>query len=255
MAQAPPLTRPTSRAMRQLRRAGSNARLSHESLRRSSGTIAVVTSNPDTLPTPADLSGPCPRCGRISNFNHEAVGFLRADAGGPLESVAVLRCMGCKDGTAIVHTRDGTGLHWYPAPGAGQLDPAVPPAIASCYDEGMRCLGIAANRAAAVMFRSVLTLFIKDKGTEMAKAERHLKTALKNMKEDGGLHASLWDWADHLNQLGNEGAHPEDYDDVTDAEAQGLADFVRHLLRHEYEMPAQLAAARARSAASGATST
>jgi hypothetical protein len=42
------------------------------------------------------------------------------------------------------------------------------------------------------------------------------------------------------NQLGNEGAHPEDYDDVTEAEATGLGKFVRHLIRYEYEMPAQL---------------
>jgi hypothetical protein len=40
--------------------------------------------------------------------------------------------------------------------------------------------------------------------------------------------------------LGNEGAHPEDYDDVTAEEAEGLGKFVRHLIRHEYEMPAQL---------------
>jgi hypothetical protein len=66
------------------------------------------------------------------------------------------------------------------------------------------------------------------------------------MKDDGTLHGSLWDWADHLNQLGNEGAHPEDYDDVTAEQAQELADFVRHLIRHEYEMPAQLERARAR---------
>ena len=102
---------------------------------------------------------------------------------------------------------------------------------------------------------AVLTLFIKDKGSERAKAERHLRIALKIMNKDGSLHASLSDWADHLNQLGNAGAHSEDYRNVTDAEAQGLADFARHLLRQEYEMPAQLAAARARSAASGATST
>jgi hypothetical protein len=88
-----------------------------------------------------------------------------------------------------------------------------------------------------------------------AKAERHLRTAFKIMNKDGSLHAFLLDWADHLNQLGNAGAHSEDYRNVTDAEAQGLADFARHLLRQEYEMPAQLAAARARSAASGATST
>ena len=93
---------------------------------------------------------------------------------------------------------------------------------------------------AAVMFRSALSLFIKDKGGEKAKKERHLKNALKHMKEDGDLHKSLWNWADHLNQLGNEGAHPEDYDDVTADEATGLSKFVRNLIHLEYEMPARL---------------
>lgn len=46
------------------------------------------------------------------------------------------------------------------------------------------------------------------------------------MREDGSLHPSLWDWADHLDQLGNEGAHPEDYDEVTSEEATALATFV-----------------------------
>jgi hypothetical protein len=99
------------------------------------------------------------------------------------------------------------------------------------------------------MFRSALALFVKDKGGDKASAERHLKTALKHMKEDGSLHFSLWDWADHLNQLGNEGAHPEDYDDVTHAEAAELGNFVRHLLQHEYEMPARLQRSRAASEA------
>ena len=94
------------------------------------------------------------------------------------------------------------------------------------------------------MFRSSLSLFVRDKGNAEAKAERHLKAALKHMKDDNSLHASLWDWADHLNQLGNEGAHPEDYDDVTAEEAATLGEFVRHLIRHEYEMPAQLLRAR-----------
>ena len=206
-----------------------------------------MTANPDTLPTPADATGPCPRCGRISNFHTDNQGSLRVDGDGALESVAILRCMGCNEGTAVVFDRSGNGMHWYPTPGAAQLDPAVNQAVASCYDEGMRCLSINANRAAAVMFRSALTLFVKDKGSPLAKAERHLKPALQHMKDDGALHASLWDWADHLHQLGNEGAHPEDYDDITVNEASALANFVRHLIHHEYEMPAQLAAARAQS--------
>lgn len=129
---------------------------------------------------------------------------------------------------------------WWPVPGSGTLDTQVNEGVASTFDEGMKCLSMGAYRAAAVMFRSALHLFVKDKGSAKAQGERHLKTALKHMKNEGDLHGSLWSWAEHLNQLGNEGAHPEDYDDITQSEAEGLSKFVRHLIRHEYEMPAQL---------------
>jgi hypothetical protein len=158
--------------------------------------------------------------------------------------VATLRCSGCQRAIVVVTDEFARGIHWYPAPGAGTLDPQVPTGVASAYDEGMRCLGINANRAAAVMFRSALSLFVKDKGNEKARAERHLKSALKHMKADNSLHPSLVEWAEHLNQLGNEGAHPEDYDEVTGAEAAELSKFVRHLIELEYEMPARLRRAR-----------
>jgi hypothetical protein len=144
----------------------------------------------------------------------------------------------------VITDQVGNGIHWYPAPGMGILDKQVNKGVAPAYDEGMRCLSIGANRAAAVMLRSALSLFVKAKGNEKAKGKRHLNNALKHIKADGSLHSSLADWADHLNQLGNEGAHPEDYDDVTAKEAAELGDFVRHLIRHEYEMPAQLLRSR-----------
>jgi hypothetical protein len=165
------------------------------------------------------------------------LGFLQ-------ERADVLTCNGCQESTVVVTERIGgqeLGLmHVYPPPGAGTLDKLVSDEVASTYDEGMRCLSIGANRAAAVLFRAALHLFIKDRGNEKAKAERFLKPALKHMKESGDLHKSLWDWADHLNQIGNEGAHPEDYDEVTAQEATGLGKFVRQLIHLEYEMPAQL---------------
>lgn len=205
----------------------------------------MTDENPDTLPTPRDTTGPCPWCGRTSNFEHKPHGPLagRARAGFgwlPTHSLSTLVCSGCKKGTLVVTDQMGKGIHWYPAPGMGILDKQVDSGVASAYDEGMRCLSIGANRAASVMFRSALHLFVKDKGNAKAHAERFLKPALKHMKESGDLHKSLWEWADHLNQLGNEGAHPEDYDEVTAAEAEALGGFVRHLIRHEYEMPAQL---------------
>lgn len=202
--------------------------------------------NPDALPTRRDPVGPCPWCGRTANFDVEggrqALTWKNIPSQGNVPDIeaALLRCQGCNRATLCVEDGHGSGIHWYPAPGAGLLDRAVDQSVASAYDEGMRCLGIGANRAAAVMFRSALSLFIKDKGGEEAKKERHLKNALKHMKEDGDLHKSLWNWADHLNQLGNEGAHPEDYDDVTADEATGLSKFVRNLIHLEYEMPARL---------------
>lgn len=157
-----------------------------------------------------------------------------------LEAVSVLQCSGCGRGLAVVTDHKGSGIFWYPTPGAGDMDPAVCKEVASCYDEGVRCLSIGAARAAAVMFRSALSLIVKDRGGPRAKSERHLKTALGRMKEDGTLHPKLWEWADHLNQLGNEGAHPEDHDPVTVEEAKGLAMFLRRWIELEYEWPARL---------------
>lgn len=201
--------------------------------------------NPDTLPTPDDLTGPCPWCGRLSNFaNHQGMWILNHNFDGDDYEASALTCMGCRRSVVVVMNEDNEGVMWWPSPGAAGIDDAVDARVASSFVEGMRCLGIQANRAAAVMFRSALSLYVKDKGSEAARGERHLKTALKHMKNDRDLHPSLWDWADHLNQLGNEGAHPEDYDDVTAEEATALGSFVRQLIRIEYEMPAELIRAR-----------
>lgn len=205
----------------------------------------------NSLPTPQDNAGCRPRCGVYAHFDIAASTPLAYGSAGsisqnvPTENATVMRCQACHEAVVVVVNNFGQGMHWYPAPGAGPFDHEVNQGVASCYDEGMRCLSIGANRAAAVMFRSALSLFVRDKGGDNAIKERHLKSALKAMREDGSLHPSLWDWADHLNQIGNEGAHPEDYDDVTKGEANALATFVAQLIRLEYEMPAQLTRARA----------
>ena len=138
-------------------------------------------TNPDTLPTPGDPTGPCPWCGRISNFDVDQRGVLSwrttpGSRGFADRQLATLTCHGCKKGTAVV-TGNSTadGLTWYPVPGMGILDNQVSRGVASAYDEGVRCMSVGANRAAAVMFRSSLSLFVKDKGNTKARAERHLK--------------------------------------------------------------------------------
>jgi len=66
--------------------------------------------NPDTLPTRQDLSGKCPRCGRVSNFrmvNHEPLGVRGAPHGTPPQvlatsQVTVIECMGCNGKSVVI---------------------------------------------------------------------------------------------------------------------------------------------------------
>lgn len=205
----------------------------------------------DTLPTPGDPTGPCPRCGRTSNFRNAGQLSLRQVL--PLEMVTSLICAGCEAGTVVVETletletpetADWRPLHWWPTPGAGQLDPAVPAAVASTYDEGMRCLAVAALRGAVVMFRGTLDEIASDKGAS-AQAKSSLHDRLATMATAGTLPPSLVEWAKEIRVLGNVGAHPSSLGTVTAEEATGLGQLVRQMIAVLYETPARIERLRA----------
>lgn len=95
----------------------------------------AVTHNPESLPERSDPSGPCPRCGFIAAFDHPGNAFTPLNFDGS-ERVIVLKCMGCRDSVAVVERRlqspNGQvagyeGIHWWPLPGLGDLDPDIPP--------------------------------------------------------------------------------------------------------------------------------
>jgi hypothetical protein len=135
-------------------------------------------SNPDTLPDSSDMAGPCPRCGRISSFSLSGTTVTKTGTIGTLlntvvERAAVLSCMGCGQGTTVVEiTSDGSkfhGIHWWPPPGAMNLDASVPDDLRTAYDEGMRCLAVQCPHAAVVMFRRLLEGIVADLGSEAAR--------------------------------------------------------------------------------------
>ena len=95
------------------------------------GTNAMTTPerNPDALPDSSDPSGPCPWCGRVSNFTVSSNNSLNPMPGhsSPMQRVSTLACQGCGKGIAVVedlyigetrHARPGTGqmtyrgFHW-----------------------------------------------------------------------------------------------------------------------------------------------
>jgi hypothetical protein len=209
-----------------------------------------MTSNPESLPEAADPGGPCPRCGRIAAFTHlgGASTHLKPDGS---ERVITLVCQGCRDSIVVVERRVQSqsngqvvayeGVHWWPLPGLGDLDPDIPPQVGSVYSEGMRALSVKAPRASVVMFRGMLAQVVVDKGSAAAQAKHSLYDKLEQMSQDGSLHPSLVEWAREIRLIGNAAAHPDALDPVSDEEAADLARLCRQLLNVMYEVPARIA--------------
>lgn len=211
-----------------------------------------MASNPESLPDSADRGGPCPRCGRLTAFQHLGSSpTLKPDGS---ERVITLQCMGCQDSIVVVErmvpqpngqTAVYEGIHWWPLPGSGDLDPDIPPQVGSAYSEGMRALSVKAARAAVVMFRGMLGQVVVDKGSVAAQAKHTLYEKLEQMSQDGSLHPSLVEWAREIRLIGNAGAHPDALDPVSDEEAADLARLCRQLLNVIYEVPARITRNRA----------
>ena len=211
-----------------------------------------MAKNPDSRADSSDLSGLCPRCGRVAAFSRVAGTPLKPDGS---EQVSILQCMGCSDSIVVVeqkvdeqdqyHAFFYKRIHWWPTPGWSDLDSDIPTNVATAYSEGMRALSVNAARAAAVMFRGMLAQVVADKGSAAARAKHTLYDKLDQMSRDGSLHPSLVEWAREIRLIGNAAAHPDALDPVSDDEAADLSRLCRELLNVIYQVPARLARSRA----------
>lgn len=236
---------------------------------------ALPLSDPETQPDSCDPSGPCPRCGRISNF--QVLGNLPVSFEGgsvilhqdgrqeprTLDRVSVLICAGCGQGTVVVEeqwvgehpSRVGMleggpvtfrGVHWWPPPGAVDLGDEIPEDLRRAFADGMKCLSVRCAPAAAAMFRRTLETIVQDRGSDRAKAalEKNLARALNAMVQDGDLHPHLAEWSREVRLAGNAGAHFDLLGPVEITEAEELAKMTRELFNYLYEMPARIRRSR-----------
>lgn len=227
----------------------------------------------DALPDSTEPNGPCPRCGRLSNFGSIGTIPVTYDArqryiqvgGGRterehVERLCVLQCHGCGQNVVVIEeqyvggvaARKGgnsgavvwRGIYWWPTPGMRPSEPDVPAPIADAVAEGTRCLAVRAPRAAVVMFRGVLGYIVTDRGSTTAQAKPNLAGQLKQMAADGDLDRTLAEWANHVRLIGNAGAHPNELDSVSIEEAEDLSRLMTALLEYLYVMPARIQRAR-----------
>lgn len=214
------------------------------------------------LPDSYRPAGICPRCGKQSSF--EVVGSLPVTFGdscmvGPvgitekesLDRVSSLICRHCNQGTIVVEEqwvgdtpvreqRTGgvvtyRGVHWWPLP-QSSVSPDVPAQVGQALAEATMALAANCPRASAVMARRTLEAITVEQGeTTGTLAER-----LGNLADRSVLHPTLAEWAKEIRLIGNVGAHFDPIDTVTRDDAQKLLSFVQELLRHLYELPAEL---------------
>jgi hypothetical protein len=217
--------------------------------------------NPDTLPNKSDPSGKCPRCGRVANFDTVRSEALRGgsigNTHGTTEWVTVLACHGCHEKSVVVDVAHSLhdasrgfayhGVMWWPTDHLGDLEQVagVPQDIVTAYSEGVRCLAVQAPNAAVAMFRTVLAHIVEDKGSPAAKATGSLFGRIEQMVQDRTLWDDFGDWAHHVRDTGNAGAHGEKFDPVAMDQATDLQKFIRAMLDFLYVQPARRAAARA----------
>lgn len=229
----------------------------------------------EELPDATFPYGPCPRCGRHSNFtaldalpltyspNSFHVGQDGQHVPDVIDRVAVLKCTGCHNNVAVVEqqciggiawrdSRQNTGglqewqgIHWWPAPGMTDNDPDVPEAVRSAIAEGTRSLAVRAPRAAVVMFRGGLAEIVSDRGSAAAQQKNSLYAQLKQMSDEHALDPSLSEWAKEIRVLGNAGAHPNQLQPVEMGDAKALERLMDSLVEYLYRVPAKLARSRA----------
>lgn len=210
-----------------------------------------VDRDPDTLPTSTDPSGTCPRCGRVAQFTSVQTLVLKRQisfaANRAVERAVVLECQGCQECTVVIELyRSGSaqGLHWWPMPGFDAPDVAgVPDDVANAYNEGSRCISVNAPNAAVAMFRTAIAHIVQEKGSDTAKAERDLYHRIDRMAKEGALFSGFGEWAHHVRNTGNAGAHGEKFEPISVHQASELQRFVSQLINFLYVQPAQLAAA------------
>jgi len=184
-----------------------------------------------------------------------------------LDRVVVLRCSSCSQGIVVIEeqifgdrlTRDiplqelrdrrnppdrvgpsvkYRGIHWWPHPGAAHLDNTIPEPLREAFSEGMKCLGVEAPRAAAVMFRRTVEAIVRDIGSRKATDQldsNDLAGSLKILAKEKILDSTLGEWADDIRLLGNTGGHFDPISDVSMEQANDLAQLIRQILRYHYE--------------------
>lgn len=216
---------------------------------RTLGSVPLMSSESSRVGT--DILLTCPHCERpaLARVAGEISGYEPED--GPPYLLELARCSRCRKPFLAVEEDWGHG--WDGEPGVlwpkqqSPLSPHVPDALRREHAEARRCFSAKAYTAAAVMVRRTLEGVCVDQGMSSGNTSRSkpLFKMLEQLKNEGKIDGRLFEWAQELRVLGNQGAHYTGTSVSREDAADGLA-LAEALLDFLYVLTAQFEAFKAR---------
>ncbi|MEU3649471.1 DUF4145 domain-containing protein [Lentzea sp. NPDC034063] len=128
-------------------------------------------------------------------------------------------------------------LRWVPAKGQPKPFDDVPEHIAAAASEAHQCHSIGAHRAAVQLARSVVEATAKEKGITTGQ----LVAKIDQMQAQGLLRAHITEAAHEIRHLGNEMAHGDFVQPVTDEESEEILGLMGEILHEVFQSPARVA--------------
>ncbi len=191
----------------------------------------------------------CPHCDVTTNFDHKwnMEGYWGRGQEKQQVNLNVWKCQNCDGLITVVQRVEGNGwVEWLIYPRSiPTLDDAVPKPVQADYIEGVECIGIGANKAAATMFRRSLQQVMINK---RALEGKRLIDQIKSLVIDDVLPEEIGEWATEIRLWGNEGAHPstDGLDAITGEDADEIRGFLDRIFEWVYIMPAIISNSRAK---------
>lgn len=192
----------------------------------------------------------CPSCSEPAIARVEAA-MVHEDFSHVPSLYELSRCTKC--GAALLAWEEDTGHGWDGEPMVvwptsreqRALSPKIPHQLRQAHEEARKCFSVKAYTAAVVMVRRTLEGVCKDQNVQQGRRNVPLFQMLESLKSAGKIDGRLFEWAQALRVLGNEGAHFTEAE-VTREDASDSIDLAEALLDYMYVLSAQFDEFKAR---------
>lgn len=179
--------------------------------------------------------------GGTSPLGHLTAVYLCDNCGYPSVAIVPHNNTYQSQASELSSTMHDADKKWIPDSPVGKDHPDVPVQIAAAADEAYRCASIQAYRAALILARSVIEATAKAKGITV----NGIYPKIEKMAKEGIVREHVKDAAHEVRYMGNDMAHGDFEDAVTEQDAIDALIIMDEVLLEVFQSPARTAKIKA----------